>query len=112
MKLLWLTDIHFGFLARLAEQAPQAVLLGGDLSAAPRLAEDLESIGAALQVPIYFVLGNHDFYYGSIKKVRNQRFSGCRVHHSLRAQPQPCPKAGPAQPEVVGAGGTVLQAEF
>jgi hypothetical protein len=65
MKLIWLTDIHFDFLSRrqqaaflvrLAEQAPQAVLLGGDLSTAPRLAEDLKSIGDALQVPIYFVL--------------------------------------------------------
>jgi predicted phosphohydrolase len=87
MKLIWLTDIHFdflssrqraAFLARLAEQAPQAVLLGGDLSTAPRLAGDLKSIGDALQVPIYFVLGNHDFYYGSIEKVRHQarRLSG------------------------------------
>lgn len=78
MKLLWLTDIHIDFLssqqrtaylARLAEQAPQAVLLGGDLSTAPRLIEDLESMGSALQVPIYFVLGNHDFYYGSMAEV-------------------------------------------
>jgi UDP-2,3-diacylglucosamine pyrophosphatase LpxH len=81
MKLLWLTDIHFDFLSsqqraafltRLANQAPQAVLLGGDISTAPRLTEDLESIGTALQVPIYFVLGNHDFYYGSIVKIRRQ----------------------------------------
>jgi len=81
MKLIWLTDIHFDFLSRrqqatflvrLAEQAPQAVLLGGDLSTAPRLAEDLKSIGDALQAPIYFVLGNHDFYYGSIEKIRRQ----------------------------------------
>jgi hypothetical protein len=36
------------------------------------LAGDLEAIGDALQVPIYFVLGNHDFYYGSIEKVRCQ----------------------------------------
>ena len=44
MRLIWLTDIHFDFLskpqrsdflARLAEQAPRAVLLGGDLSTAP-----------------------------------------------------------------------------
>jgi len=79
MKLIWLTDIHLdflfsqqraAFLARLAEQAPQAVLLGGDLSTAPRLAKDLKSIGEALQVPIYFVLGNHDFYYGNIEKIR------------------------------------------
>jgi len=81
MRLIWLTDIHFdflsgrqqaAFLARLSEQAPQAVLLGGDISIAPRLTEDLEAIGAALQVPIYFVLGNHDFYHGGIEKVHNQ----------------------------------------
>ena len=87
MKLLWLTDVHFDFLSsqqraaflvRLAELAPQAVLLGGDLSTAPRLTDDLKAIGSALRVPIYFVLGNHDFYYGSIEKIRRQvrRLSG------------------------------------
>jgi predicted MPP superfamily phosphohydrolase len=81
MKLLWLTDIHFDFLnqlqrsaylSTLANQAPGAVLLGVDLSTARRLAEDLEAIRAALKVPVYFVLGNHDYYYGSIAGVREQ----------------------------------------
>jgi predicted phosphohydrolase len=81
MKLLWLTDIHFDFLSKpqrsaylsaLEAQAPRAVLLGGDLSAAPRLAEDLEAISTALKAPIYFVLGNHDYYYGSMAGVRQQ----------------------------------------
>lgn len=92
MKLLWLIDIHFdflsrpqraAFLARLAVQAPQAVLLGGDLSIAPRLAEDLKSIGDALLVPLYFVLGNHDFYYGSIEKICRQVRRLCHQRKEL-----------------------------
>ena len=92
MKLLWLTDIHFdflssqqraAFLARLAAQAPQAVLLGGDLSTAPRLAEDLKSIGDALQVPIYFVLGNHDFYDGTMEKIHRQVRRLCHQRKEL-----------------------------
>lgn len=81
MRLIWLTDIHFDFLSKqqrtaflstLVAQAPMAVLLGGDLSTAPRLAEDLEAISVALKMPVYFVLGNHDFYFGSIAGVREQ----------------------------------------
>lgn len=69
MRLLWLTDVHFDclstrqrslFLSTLKAQAPEAVLLGGDLSTSRRLTEDLEAIRASLRVPIYFVLGNHD----------------------------------------------------
>lgn len=69
MRLLRLTDVHFDclsprqrslFLSTLKAQEPEAVLLGGDLSTARRLTEDLEAIRAALSVPVYFVLGNHD----------------------------------------------------
>jgi predicted phosphohydrolase len=49
---------------------PNAVLIGGDIGEAPTFATYLEDVASALNLPIYFVLGNHDYYKGSIAAVR------------------------------------------
>ncbi len=73
-RFAWLTDIHLNFLpvdevdaflARLAAERLDGVLLGGDIAEATDLGEYLELIDERLQTEIYFVLGNHDYYYGS-----------------------------------------------
>jgi 3',5'-cyclic AMP phosphodiesterase CpdA len=79
MRLAWLTDIHLNFL-KLAEAEsflagvraaePNAILLTGDVCEATSLVYCLERLDDALDLPIYFVLGNHDFYGGSIAGVR------------------------------------------
>jgi hypothetical protein len=79
VRATWLTDIHLNFLRPLALKAfyervkaekPDALLLTGDIaegdSVAKFLAEMVQQIGA----PIYFVLGNHDFYKSNIRVVR------------------------------------------
>lgn len=79
MRLAWLTDIHLNFL--LAEQSleflrfvrsadPNALLISGDIGEAHNLSRYLELIDDEIGRPIYFVLGNHDFYHGSIVAVR------------------------------------------
>ena len=79
MRLAWATDIHLdfvsprvldGLVARLADDGPDGVVLSGDLSSAPTLLDHLEELAAALARPIYFVLGNHDYYGGSLERVR------------------------------------------
>ncbi|MBX7192205.1 MAG: metallophosphoesterase [Sandaracinaceae bacterium] len=79
MKLAWATDVHLDHLtpfgrARCAEalraSGCDAVVLTGDLSQAPLLCVHLEELARALARPVYFVLGNHDFYEGSIVEVR------------------------------------------
>src|SRR5690606_22768183 len=79
MQLAWLTDIHLNFLSpgQIAEflnlvagHEPDALLITGDIGEAPSVAPLLEQIDDAIQKPIYFVLGNHDFYGGSIETVR------------------------------------------
>lgn len=73
--IAWITDIHLDhltsdeierFMREIDAAAPDCVLIGGDTATAPRLEGDLKMIAEALQRPIYFVLGNHDFYGGSI----------------------------------------------
>ncbi len=81
MRLVWTTDIHLNFvdgehIARWAASVrghePDAVLLSGDIAEASDLLEHLEGIDEALQLPVYFVLGNHDYYRGSIAATRQR----------------------------------------
>ena len=78
-RVAWLTDLHLNFvtpghidrLCRAVQEAgADAVLLGGDIAEAPDVADYLEGLDARLGLPLYFVLGNHDFYRGSIARVR------------------------------------------
>jgi Icc-related predicted phosphoesterase len=79
LRLGWLTDIHLNFVspqtrkrfyARLREEQLEAILLGGDIGEASSVMNYLAEIADELRIPIYFVLGNHDFYGGSIRLVR------------------------------------------
>ena len=79
MRLAWLSDIHLNFLSRddaddffakIRVESPDAILLTGDIGEARNVVVWLERLDRELQRPIYFVLGNHDFYGGSIEAVR------------------------------------------
>jgi len=81
MRLGWLSDIHLNFLDRPAVQAflcelaasdADFWLLGGDIAQADSVVESLQILEGAIGRDIHFVLGNHDFYGGSIIKVRRQ----------------------------------------
>jgi len=79
VKLAWATDIHLDFLRddglekfiTLLEKSPaDAFLIGGDIAKAGSVERHLRTLESRLLRPLYFVLGNHDFYVGSIAKVR------------------------------------------
>lgn len=80
-RVAWLTDLHLEFVSSpsrvnvlcesVRDTAPDCVLLGGDTGIASSVEQYLLTLEERLQVPIYFVLGNHDFYHGSIKRVRD-----------------------------------------
>lgn len=79
MRLVWLTDVHLNFVTRdrvnrllleIEGRSPDAVLVAGDISESGCWEDWLHQWDAHLQCPIYFVLGNHDYYGGSIAKVR------------------------------------------
>ena len=82
----WLTDIHLNFLSsesrsvfyRLIQREKLDVLLvGGDIGEANSVTQILAELASAIKIPIYFVLGNHDFYGGSIADVRNRVTEQC-----------------------------------
>lgn len=86
MKALWTNDIHLNFLDRehlerfldeLRDTGADCVLIGGDIAEAPSLVDRLLEIKNAVACPVYFVLGNHDYYNGSIKEVRKSVSALC-----------------------------------
>lgn len=93
MRVVWLTDIHLSFLRlgprieflrEVAAVAADAIIITGDIAEAPELCGYLEEFDDAVSRPTYFVLGNHDFYYGSIEVVRRQMVSLCDRRPNLR----------------------------
>jgi 3',5'-cyclic-AMP phosphodiesterase len=93
-RLVWLTDIHLDFLESqtavidflidVRDHSPDAVLIGGDIASAPSLVGYLEQIAEVVDRPTYFVLGNHDFYYGSIREMRDEVARLCLRRPALR----------------------------
>ncbi len=78
-RLAWLTDIHLNFLnaaqrqaflQEVAGQNPEALVITGDIAESHLLEAMLLEVAQALQRPIYFVLGNHDFYRSSVADTR------------------------------------------
>jgi len=80
-RLAWATDIHLDhlpaipdvserFATYLVEQHdPNALLVTGDITLAPMLEYHLDQLeDGLLGLPLYFVLGNHDYYRGSLKE--------------------------------------------
>lgn len=79
MKLAWVTDIHLNFLESadrkrfyqdIVATKSNAVLVSGDIAEAPTISEILEEMAQHIAKPIYFVLGNHDYYQSSVENVR------------------------------------------
>jgi Icc protein len=83
MKLAWSSDIHLDFpgnsellkylesLQHLSESGAEALIISGDIGESQSICRWLEVLDKASDVPIYFILGNHDFYGSSISEVRN-----------------------------------------
>lgn len=79
MKVAWTTDLHLNFvdddgieafIADVRDAGPEAVLIGGDVGEADSFAVYLRRLADGLGVPVHFVLGNHDYYKGSIADVQ------------------------------------------
>lgn len=94
MKLLWASDIHLDraggewkerFFERLAAPGHDGVVITGDIGRANSVVEHLGEIARATRKPIFFTLGNHDFFGGAIKSVESAVDAACckfaNLHH-------------------------------
>ncbi|HUQ05613.1 MAG TPA: metallophosphoesterase [Kofleriaceae bacterium] len=79
MRVAWLTDIHLDFLdpaaraglaATVRAEQPDTVVVTGDIAIAPTVLDLIEQLAAGCGAPLHYVLGNHDYYRGSIADVR------------------------------------------
>jgi predicted phosphohydrolase len=94
-RLAWATDIHLNFLRgdpgpfceQLASAAPDGLVITGDISEADTLDGDLALLDSRLWCPTWLVLGNHDFYNGSIRQVRKAVAALCRRSRWLHYLP-------------------------
>lgn len=50
----------------------EGVVISGDIAEVPSIESILKEMASTTQKPIYFVLGNHDYYRGSINDLRNK----------------------------------------
>lgn len=89
-KILWTTDIHLNFLKNkeleffikeIQNKTPDILLIGGDTGEAQSVCSYLQKLEQAIECPIYFVLGNHDYYHGSLSKVNK---SVCHLSDSSK----------------------------
>lgn len=80
-RIAWLTDLHLNFvppalasqfIESVGELPVDVVLIGGDISDSSRLILDLSEFSARVRKPVFFVLGNNDYYRGSIRAIRSQ----------------------------------------
>jgi predicted phosphohydrolase len=78
MNYAWLTDPHFNFLEeskvidfllKLSKLNIDGLFITGDISTGPEIYRHLQLVEKLLQKPVYFILGNHDYYRSSFDKI-------------------------------------------
>lgn len=91
-KFLWFSDIHLErassydkikFLYSLIKEKPAGIFLTGDISNGIKLCYHLRIIAIIANCPIYFSLGNHDYYFSSLEKTTNKLRRLCQKHKNL-----------------------------
>lgn len=87
MKIGWLSDIHLNFLKdievsafidKLVSADVDLWVISGDIGEANCVLDYLNCLTSGLERPVYFVLGNHDYYGSSIKKVTQRVMAATR----------------------------------
>jgi predicted phosphohydrolase len=79
VTICWATDLHLNFkegnrdfFDKVVYTEADAVFITGDVAEAKNVSEYLLEMDDKFDRPIYFVLGNHDYYGGSMETVRRE----------------------------------------
>jgi len=94
-RFVWLSDTHLNtvilpFLKQRfidaidAQKQLDGVFLTGDISSGLWIEHDLEMLARAVNCPVYFVLGNHDYHRRFISSVRADVSNLCKKISNLR----------------------------
>ena len=92
MNIAWLTDIHLNFLKaearkkfyqQVIETGADKILITGDMAEAKDVSEILQEFSTYTNKLIYFVLGNHDYYFSSVNSVREKVRALCAQNKNL-----------------------------
>jgi 3',5'-cyclic-AMP phosphodiesterase len=79
-RFVWSSDTHLdrmderefgGFKAHLLKMKPDGFILAGDIAEADCVANFIKDFRNALSCPVYFVLGNHDYWGSSFDEVHS-----------------------------------------
>jgi predicted phosphodiesterase len=89
VQLDWITDPHLdhlpnqkalvSFIDKLHARPSDGLMITGDIAESNTIYEYLGLLSGAYQKPVYFVLGNHDYYRGWMEETRNQVRTVCRA---------------------------------
>ncbi len=80
-QIAWATDIHLDRLLErdyleykvyLIELNPDLLIISGDIAEGEKVCNFLKDFNDSFNFPIYFVLGNHDFYFNSFAKTESE----------------------------------------
>lgn len=80
-RYIWLTDTHFNFLdpkelnafyQELRATPADGIFLTGDISTGPFLIEHLTALQQSTKLPVFFILGNHDYYRVYINDIQKK----------------------------------------
>lgn len=81
VKIVWATDLHLDaadrfsllkFFTSFQEASADIAVISGDISNGSQSLMHLRKLAELITKPLYFVLGNHDYYFGSIHEIRKE----------------------------------------
>lgn len=91
-KYLWYTDIHLNrinpitllrFISSINRERPDGVFITGDISSGTFINFHLELMAKRIECPVYFTLGNHDYWTSSFKKKNEEIGELCSKYSNL-----------------------------
>lgn len=91
-KFFWFTDLHLDkvlpwtlarFIAHIVKENPAGVFLTGDISNGLLTPWHLKLLAIFIKCPIYFVLGNHDYFFHSLEGMHDKIRQVCQSYPNL-----------------------------